>query len=65
MSPANMFLFVVLTLISTSHWELEARGEEMRYYIRCSPDRHFHHLYQSRNRRIFTTDHVTFVETDI
>ena len=34
-------------------------------YIGCSHDRHFHHLYQSRDRRIFTTDDVTFVETDV
>jgi hypothetical protein len=26
---------------------------------------HFHHLYRARDRRVFTTDDVTFVKTDI
>lgn len=43
---------------------LDARGEEMRY-IGCSHDPHFHYLYRARDRRVFTTDDVTFVETDI
>jgi hypothetical protein len=30
-----------------------------------SHDPNFHHLYRARDRRIFTTDDVTFVETDI
>ena len=40
------------------------RGEEMRY-LGCSHDPHFHHLYRARDRRIFTTYDVTFVESDI
>ena len=43
---------------------LEARGEEKRY-LGCSHDPNFHHLYRARDRRIFTTDDVTFVESDI
>jgi hypothetical protein len=43
---------------------LDARGEEMRY-LGFSHDPNFHHLYRARDRRVFTTDDVTFVETDI
>jgi hypothetical protein len=43
---------------------LDAGGEEMRY-LGCSHDSHFHHLYRAHDRRVFTTDDVTFVETDI
>ena len=52
------------TNINKSLETLEARREEMRY-IGCSHDQHFHKLYRSRDRRIFTTDDVTFVETDV
>jgi hypothetical protein len=43
---------------------LDVRGEEMRY-LGCSHDPHFHHLYRACDRRVFNTDDVTFVETDI
>jgi hypothetical protein len=49
------------------NWEigtLDARGEEMRNRC-CSHDSHFHHLYRAHDRRVFTTDDVTFVETAI
>ena len=43
---------------------LNARGEEMRY-LGFSHSPNFHHIYRVRDRRIFTSDDVTFVETDI
>ena len=43
---------------------LGAWGGEMRY-LGFSPNPTFHHLYWSRDRRVFTTKGVTFVVTDI
>ena len=43
---------------------LEARGEEIRY-LRFSHEPHFYHLYRDRDSRVFTTNDVTFVESDI
>ena len=54
----------VYTHVNREIGTLDARGEEMRY-LGCSHDSHFHHLYRARDRRVFTTDDVTFVETDI
>jgi hypothetical protein len=54
----------VYTHVSREIGTLDARGEEMRY-LGCSHDSHFHHLYRAHDRRVFTTDDVTFVETDI
>ena len=54
----------VYTRINRNLWTLDARGEEMRY-LGFSHNPSFHHLYRSRDRRVFTTDNVTFVETDI
>ena len=34
-------------------------------YLGFFHDPHFHHFYRARNRRVFTTDDVIFVETDI
>jgi hypothetical protein len=54
----------VYTHVNREICTLDARGEEMRY-LRCSHDSHFHHLCRAHDRRVFTTDDVTFVETDI
>jgi hypothetical protein len=54
----------VYTHVNREIGTLDARGEEMRY-LGCSHDSHFHHLYCAHDRRVFTTDDVTFVETDI
>jgi hypothetical protein len=54
----------VYTHVNRQVGTLEARGEEMRY-LGYSHDTHFHHLYRVHDRRVFTTDDVTFVETDI
>jgi hypothetical protein len=54
----------VYTHVNREIGTMDARGEEMRN-LGCSHDPHFHHLYRARDRRVFTTDDVTFVETDI
>jgi hypothetical protein len=54
----------VYTHVNREIGTLDTRGEEMRY-LSCSHDSHFHHLYGAHDRRVFTTDDVTFVETDI
>ena len=63
-STHHVFGCRVYTHINTPLGTLEARGEEMRY-LGCSHDPHFHHLYRSRDRRVFTSDDVTFVESDV
>jgi hypothetical protein len=55
----------VYTHINRPLGTLDARGEEMRY-LGFSHDPNFHHImYRARDRRVFTTDDVSFVETDI
>jgi hypothetical protein len=68
-SPPDVSMFRtfccrVYTHVNREIGTLDARGEEMRY-LGCSHDSHFHYLYRTRDRRVITTEVITFVETDI